>query len=222
MKCYQLHSWDISPQQAVKIQRDLASRVVTCDDFHPIRFIAGADIAIDTKRNIGIAGIIVYEFSSLVERERVSASVKLTMPYIPGLLAFREAPALIAAFEKISTTPDLILFDGQGLAHPRRLGIASHMGLLLDCPTIGCAKSRLIGVHDEPGQEVGSTSPLRDKGEIIGTVIRTRKKVKPIYVSVGHKISLNSAQKVVMQCLDGFRIPKPTREADRYVARLKK
>jgi deoxyribonuclease V len=148
--------------------------------------------------------------------------MKLTFPYLPGLLAFREAPVLLAALALLATEPDLLLFDGQGIAHGRRMGIATHMGILLNKPTIGCAKSRLVGTFEEPGTDRGSYKPLVHAGETVGAVVRTRRGVKPIFVSPGTGISLRTAIQIVVQCLDGYRIPKPTREADHYVGIMKR
>jgi deoxyribonuclease V len=147
---------------------------------------------------------------------------RLRFPYVPGLLSFRESPVLLAAFARLRTEPDLILIDGQGRAHPRRFGIACHIGILFDKPTIGCAKSRLVGEHQEPGNKAGSTTPLMLEGERIGVVLRTRDDVRPIYVTTGHRVSLDAAVGLVKQCMDGFRIPKPTREADHYVRDLRR
>jgi len=166
--------------------------------------------------------VIVYQFPQLREVERRMARRTLRFPYVPGLLSFRESPVLLAAIEQLRTEPDLILVDGHGIAHPRRFGIACHLGLLLDRPTIGCAKSILVGEAAEPGVRAGSTAPLVDKGEIVGTVLRTRDRVKPIYVTTGHRVSLESAVRIARQCLDGFRIPKPTREADHFVRDLRR
>ena len=147
---------------------------------------------------------------------------KLRFPYVPGLLSFRESPVLIAAFARLRTEPDVILIDGHGRAHPRLFGIACHIGVLFDKPTIGCAKSLLVGEHDEPGQIGGATVPLVLRGEQVGTVLRTRDGVKPIYVSTGHRVSLASAVEIARNCCDGFRIPKPTREADHFVRDLRR
>jgi len=219
MRFLDLHPWEVSPSEAVRIQRDLAALVSREDRLGPLRTIAGADISFD--RTHGHAGVIVYRFPELSEVERSSASAPLQFPYLPGLLAFREGPVLLQAFARLTIQPDLILFDGQGIAHPRRLGIASHLGLLLETPTIGCAKSRLLGHCDELGKERGSFSPLIDKGEVVGAVLRTRKGVRPIFVSPGHRVSIETAVKITMGCVDKFRIPKPTREADRFVKNLK-
>jgi deoxyribonuclease V len=236
MKIRQLHRWDLGPREAMALQDRLGVMVKRRRDFGKIRTVAGADIAVDDERRVGIAAVIVFTYPHLEEVERKTARVKLSYPYIPGLLSFREAPVLLKAFGRLSTVPDVILFDAQGIAHPRGLGLASHMGLILDRPSIGCAKSRLVGWHDEPGQDVGDWAPLRmvrrsplakrggraASDKVIGAVLRTRKKVKPIYVSIGHRIDLESSIKVVLSCLDRTRIPKPTREADHLVGRLKR
>jgi len=184
--------------------------------------VAGADCAFDLERGVAYAGVIVYSFPEMAEVERVSAAQPLRFPYVPGLLTFREAPALLAALERVQHEPDVIFVDGHGLAHPRRFGIASHLGLLLEKPTVGCAKSRLIGTHAEPATQAGKWAPLRDEGETIGAVLRTRTGVNPIYVSTGHCVSLRRALALVRAVCDGFRIPKPTREADRFVGEVKR
>jgi len=223
MRHRQLHPWDVSPKQAVEIQRRLREQVCTTADFQAeaVQTVAGADIALDVDANVGYAGVIVYRLPGLDPIERVHASVPLRFPYVPGLLAFREAPVLLAAFEKLKTQPDVLIFDGHGLAHPRRFGIASHMGVLLDHPSIGCAKSRLCGQYVEPGAQSGQWTPLMDGEHRIGAVLRTRDHVKPVFVSVGHRIDLPTAVAVVLRCLDGYRIPKPTRQADQFVGQLK-
>lgn len=182
--------------------------------------MAGADMAIDGE--LGYAGIIIYRFPDMVEIERQYAVLKIEFPYVPGLLAFREAPILLKAFEKVRTDPDIIMFDGQGIAHPRGLGIASHMGLFLGRPTIGCAKSRLVGEYREPGHNAGDWSPLELDKRVVGAVLRTRKNVKPVFISPGHLIDLPSSIEIALACLDRTRIPKPTREADHFVDELKR
>lgn len=222
MKIQKLHPWNLSPKQAVEIQRDLAQRVVVRDGPKNVQTVAGCDLGFTRDGSGAVACLVTYRYPSLEEVERVYVQASVTYPYIPGLLSFREGPVLEKLFVKIRCMPDVILFDGQGIAHPRRLGIASHMGLLLDVPTIGCAKSRLCGVHDEPGQNVGDWAKLQDQktGEVIGAVLRTREGVKPIFVSPGHMISLANAIAVTLGCLDRTRIPKPTREADKLVRQL--
>jgi deoxyribonuclease V len=221
MKITSLHEWEVSPREAMQIQRELQGRLTLRDAVGPIRMVAGADVALDKQEPGGCAGVIVYSFPDLREIERQSARAKVSFPYVPGLLAFREAPVLLAAFEKLHADPDLIMFDAQGLAHQRRFGLACHLGLALDKPAIGCAKSRLVGEFEEPGNEVGDYSPLYDGGEVVGAVLRTRRNVHPIFVSQGHKVSLATCLQVVLKCLDGYRIPKPTREADHFVAMVK-
>ena len=216
------HRWDLTPKQAIALQRELSRRVVRNDDFRKIRCVAGADISLDKETNTGYAGVIVYSFPSLEEIERRWASGPLRFPYVPGLLSFREGPLLLKALAKLRTEPDLLLFDAQGIAHPRRFGLASHLGLVLDKPAIGVAKSRLCGTHSEPAKRAGAWTKLRDRHETIGAVLRTRTNVKPVFISTGHRISLETAVELALACSDGTRIPRPTREADRWVAQLKK
>ena len=215
------HSWTLTPAEAIKLQKKLADQLILKDDFREIRQIAGADLALSSSKEEGVAGVIVYEYPSLQEIERVYAIGPLSFPYIPGLLSFREGPILLKAFEKLENKPDLILFDGQGIAHPRGLGIASHLGLILDIPSIGCAKSILCGRVEEPGPNRGDYSPLTFRGKIVGVALRTKEKVKPMFISPGHRISLKTSIKIVLECGSGYRLPKPTREADRYVGELK-
>ena len=201
----------------MRLQERLRERVVLEDRFRRIRFVAGADLAFDPETDLAFAGVIVYRFPELEEVERRTARRKLRFPYVPGLLSFRESPVLLAAFARLRTEPDLILIDGHGRAHPRLFGIACHLGVLFDKPAIGCAKSVLVGDHEEPGAGVGSTRPLCFQGRRVGMALRTRENVKPIFVTQGHRVSLRTAVRLVRQCLDGFRIPKPTREADHFV-----
>jgi len=206
----------------MRLQESLRERVELEDRFGDIRYVAGADLAFDPATEVAFAGVIVYRFPNLEEVERRMARRKLRFPYVPGLLSFRECPILLAAFARLKTEPDLVLIDGHGRAHPRRFGIACHIGILFDKPTIGCAKSRLVGEHQDPDRRAGSTSPLMLEGERLGVVLRTRDNVRPIYVTTGHRVSLDSAVGLVKQCVDGFRIPKPTREADHYVRDLRR
>jgi deoxyribonuclease V len=222
VKYRNLHPWKVSPKEAVQIQRELRSSLLIENDFSDVHLIAGADIALDKRTSKGYAGVIIYTFPELDEVERRHAMVDLTFPYIPGLLGFREAPALLKAFAAVRHVPDIVIFDGQGIAHPRRMGIATHMGIVLDKPSIGCAKSRLIGTFEEPGPRAGHHTPLSDAGEVIGAVLRTRDNVKPVFISPGYKVDVATSVEIMMQCADGFRIPKPTREADRFVAEVKR
>jgi deoxyribonuclease V len=214
--------WNLTPREAMRLQESLREGVELQDRFGEIRLVAGADVAFDPETEVAFAGVVVYRFPGLEEVERRMARRRLRFPYVPGLLSFRECPVLLAAFARLRTEPDLILIDGHGRAHPRRFGIACHMGILFDKPTIGCAKSRLVGEHNEPDRKAGSTTPLMLEGERLGVVLRTRDDVRPIYVTTGHRVSLDSAVQLVKQCVDGFRIPKPTREADRYVRDLRR
>lgn len=213
--------WNLTPRAAMRFQERWRQRVVLTDQLESIRLVAGADLAFDPATNLAFAGVIVYRFPQLEEVERQMAQRPLRFPYVPGLLSFRESPVLLAAFARLRTEPDLLLIDGHGRAHPRLFGIACHLGVLLDKPTIGCAKSLLVGEYEEPGMKAGAASPLIFQGEPVGTVLRTRDHVKPIFVTQGNRVSLPTAVRLVRQCLDGFRIPKPTRQADRFVRELR-
>ncbi|MGA2916013.1 MAG: deoxyribonuclease V [Sedimentisphaerales bacterium] len=221
MKTKNLHSWNIIPKQAVELQKSLAGRLQVRPFTKKLKTIGGLDCAFtDDKKNI-IACVIVMSAKTFEIIETSYTVQPVNFPYIPGLLSFREAPACLAAIEKLKTTPDCFIVDGQGIAHPRRLGIASHLGLFLDVPTMGCAKSRLIGDFTPPSFRKGSTSLLLDKGEIIGSVVRTRNNVKPVFVSVGNKCRLVDAIRIVLDCCVKYRLPEPSRLAHQIVTRLK-
>lgn len=225
MKINELHPWNLKPSEAIALQKELRGKIVLENSFRPedVHLVAGCDMAIDTKRNEGYAGVIVYQWPELIIVEQQSAVVPLALPYIPGLLSFREIPVLTAAIEKLKSEPDLFFFDGHGIAHPRGMGIASHLGLVLDKPTIGCAKSKLYGIYEEPELERESQSPLYSEDKrVIGTVLRTKQSCRPVFISPGHKIDLATSLVFVLHCLDGFRIPKPTREADAYAGALRR
>lgn len=222
MKYLNLNRWNVTPREAIEIQTHLRERLELIDRLPAIRRVAGADLAFDLARNTAIAGVVVYRFPQMEEIERVWGETKIRFPYIPGLLSFREAPPLLNVFARVKNAPDLIFCDGHGYAHPRRFGITSHLGVLLDTPTIGCAKSILIGTHGHLPALPGEWTPLEDRGEIVGAVLRTRSGVKPIYVTQGHRVSLERALKFVSSVLDGFRIPRPTRDADHFVAAAKR
>lgn len=213
MKAERLHHWLVSPNEALDIQRRLASQVATAGEVVSPRFVAGVDISVSKAREMATAAVVVLSYPELKVVEIKIASGRLDFPYIPGLLSFRESPLILAAAEKLAVTPDLILVDGQGVAHPRRMGLASHLGLLLNTPAIGCAKSRLCGQHEEPGSEPGSYAELSDGGEIIGAVLRTRPGIKPIFISAGHRIDLRNAVYFALACCRGYRLPEPTRLA---------
>lgn len=217
------HSWNLTPQEAVALQQELRFRVRLSADFSVewIKTIAGADCAFDSFDHYGYAGVVVFSYPQLEFVERAGRRGRIEFPYVPGLLSFREAPLLLAAIDKLKHLPDLLIIDGHGLAHPRRFGIACHLGLLLDRPTIGCAKSRLVGDHRPPPAKPGGSVPLTEGDEIIGRVLRTKRNCKPVFVSIGHRIDLDLATRIIMSCVDKYRIPKPTRDADRFVADLK-
>ena len=214
--------WKLTPREAIRLQARLRDRVILKDCFKQIRYVAGADIAFDPATEVAFAGVIVYRYPSLEEVERRMARRRLQFPYVPGLLSFREIPILLAAFRRLRTEPDVLLIDGHGRAHPRLFGLACHVGVLFDKPAIGCAKSLLVGEAGEAGARAGSIAPLEYHGERVGTVLRTRDDTRPIFVTQGHRISLATAVKVVRRCCDGYRIPRPTREADHYVRDLRR
>ena len=209
----------LSNAEARALQEALAGRVIQQGLSKPVTTVAGVDVAMD--KNTAWAAVAVLDFPGLKLREWAGAVRPLTFPYVPGLLTFREGPVILGAVAKLNTMPDLFIFDGQGRAHPRRLGIASHMGLLLDKPSIGCAKSRLCGFYEEPGPERGSYAVLEDHGEIIGAVVRTRSGVKPVFVSVGHRIDLQASIEFVLACCKKYRLPETTRWAHRLAGEAK-
>ena len=221
MRVCNLHAWDVTPAEAISIQKRLAASVSLEDVPAAASLVAGVDVAFDKAGRRAFAAAVVFRLDDLVEIERRSVTAPLAFPYVPGLLTFREGPAVIAALEAVESEPDVIIFDGQGRAHPRRMGLATHMGLLVERPTIGCAKSVLIGEFDEPGTEAGNASRMVHKGDFVGVALRTRTNVRPVYVSQGHMISLERAVRIVLACCDGLRIPKPTREAHRAVSAWK-
>lgn len=208
------HRWDVSPDEAVAIQKRLRGELAQGEPIRldQIHTVAGVDAS---YREIGRAAIAVFSFPDLALLEEVTAMREAPFPYIPGLLAFREGPVALAAYERLTIQPDLLIFDAHGYAHPRRMGLASHLGVYLDRPSIGCAKSRLTGKYEEPGPEPGAWSPLVSRGEEIGRVVRTKARTKPIFVSIGYRITLPLAVEVVLRCVRGYRLPEPTRIADR-------
>jgi deoxyribonuclease V len=218
-----LHAWTVNPKEAIALQRRLAKEVLLQGGTDAVRIVAGADVATYRDSSKGYAGVVVMTFPELTVVEEKGAEVELSFPYIPGLLAFREVPVLLEAFAKIENEPDLILVDGQGIAHPRKLGIASHLGLILNKPTIGCAKSRLYGRHENPAPRKGSFSNLYDEaGGLIGAVVRTKDRTAPIYVSIGHRMDLPTAIRYTLECSKGYRVPEPTRRAHLYVGGLRR
>ncbi|AFZ37066.1 Endonuclease V [Stanieria cyanosphaera PCC 7437] len=211
-------AWVKTVEEAKKIQEELRFKVIQEDRLSEVNYVAGVDVGFKNNYTITQAAVAVLNYPELTLVEQALATIPTTFPYIPGFLSFREIPAIIEALKQLTITPDLILCDGQGIAHPRRLGIASHLGVLIDVPTIGVAKSILIGKHQEVPPEKGSWTPLIDRGETIGVVLRSRFNVKPIYISIGHKISLNTAINYVMGCLTKYRLPETTRWADRLAS----
>jgi len=213
MQVESLHSWQVTPTQALDIQLRLAAQVSRNNEVTTPHFIAGVDISVNRAQGIATGAVVVLRYPELRLVETKIASGKLDFPYVPGLLSFREAPLTLATCQRLTCAPDLVLVDGQGIAHPRRMGLASHLGLFLNTPTIGCAKSLLCGQHEEPGVEPGSYAEVVDKSETIGVALRTKLGVKPIYVSIGHKVDLQAAIYWALECCRGYRLPEPLRLA---------
>jgi deoxyribonuclease V len=223
VRARRLHAWDLTPKEAIALQARLRDRVERADRIGAVRRIAGVDVGFEQEGRITRAAVAVLDYPGLALADQAVARVATTFPYVPGLLSFREIPAVLAAFERVRASPDLILYDGQGIAHPRRFGIASHLGLVLDCPTIGVAKTRLIGAHRAPPDRRGAWTPLVDAAEnggteIIGAVLRTRKGVKPLFVSIGHRVSLETAVAWTLACATRYRLPETTRWAHRLAS----
>ena len=215
MKITPLHDWDLSPQAAVELQKQFAYEVIEEDKFdEPVKTVAGIDLGYDLNTNKSRAVVVVLKFPELELVESAEAVMPIQFPYVPGLLSFRETPVAVRALEKLAAAPDLILCDGQGIAHPRRFGVACHIGLITGVPSVGVAKSLLVGKYDDLGEKRGSSSPLIYRGAQVGVVLRTRDKVQPLYVSVGHKISLETAVDYVLRCTPKYRLPETTRLAD--------
>lgn len=201
-----------------KVTGDWSKKVIAQDQFEEINYVAGVDLGFKDNYCITKGAIAVLKFPSLELVESAVIEIPTTFPYIPGYLSFREIPAILEVLKKVKTAPDLIICDGQGYAHPRRFGLACHLGVILDLPTIGVAKKRLIGTHAELDNQKGSWQYLTDQGENIGAVVRSRTNVKPLYVSIGHKICLETAIDFVMQCVTKYRLPETTRYADKLAS----
>jgi deoxyribonuclease V len=214
------HSWDMSVQDARRLQVKLAPHVIRENRLGSVKTVAGIDVGIKDDR--ACAAIVVFNFPGLDVVAQSLATRRITFPYIPGLLSFREGPVILDCLDRLDCKPDLLIFDGQGIAHPCRLGIASHIGLLSDFPSIGCAKSRLCGQYQEPGVERGSHVPLIDHGETIGAILRTRTGVKPVFVSTGHRVDLKTSIEYVLRCCKRYRLPETTRKAHRLAEEFKK
>jgi len=213
VKIEELHSWQVSIAQALDIQQRLAALVSKNSEVITPRFIAGVDISGQKGQGVATGAVVVLSYPELRVGETKVAQRRLDFPYVPGLLSFRESPLTLAACEMLTVTPALILIDGQGIAHPRRMGLASHLGLFLNTPTIGCAKSLLCGSHKMPGVEPGNYAEIIDRDEVIGAALRTKHGMNPVYVSIGHKVDLQTAIYWVLECCRGYRIPEPTRLA---------
>lgn len=222
MNIAELHSWNLTPTEAVALQRQLASCIDGKTSFDGCELIAGADVSYNRFSPIVYAAVVVLRTGDWTIVEKAHAVGRSSFPYVPGLLSFREGPIVLEAFSKLKCRPDAVMFDGQGLAHPRRFGLACHVGLWLGLPSLGCAKSRLTGVHREPGLRRGCQTALRDGAEIIGSVVRTKANVKPLYVSMGHRLDLPSAVRLVLRCCRGYRLPEPTRQAHLDVNELRR
>lgn len=212
------HPWDVSIAEAKRIQTELAKRVILSDSFRKPRYVAGVDVGFESNGNITRAAVVVLNYPDLQLVDQGLARAKTVFPYVPGYLSFRELPAVLQALDKLRIIPDMFLCDGQGIAHPRRFGIACHLGVLTDIPSIGVAKSRLIGTYAEPALEKGARSVLFDKDERIGIVLRTRNNIKPLFISPGHRISIDSAVEWVLNCTPRYRLPETTRKAHRLAS----
>ncbi len=222
MNIIKLHDWELDTSQAKQVQIDLAGKVIKAPLSQNIYTIAGVDVSVSRfSRDKGRAAIVVISYPELKIIDLVIKEGRLDFPYIPGLLSFREMPIVLSAFEQLAIKPELVIVDGQGIAHPRRLGLACHMGLFLDIPTIGCAKTRLVGKYDAVGNEAGDYADLILNGEVVGAVLRTKRKVKPLFISPGHKIGIRKAVEIVLSCCRGYKIPEPTRRAHITVNQLR-
>jgi deoxyribonuclease V len=222
MQIPQLHPWNVSLAEATELQKEFAARVDVREPLTRWELVAGADVSHERFSNTIYGGVVVIRTSDGAIVETQHAVHEATFPYIPGFLSFREAPALLLAFAKLQTTPDVVMIDGQGIAHPRRMGIATHVGLWLNLPCLGCAKSRLFGRYQEPGRQAGSLAPLKDGEEVIGSVVRTKNGVKPVFVSAGQRIDLPSAVRVVLSTCRGYRLPEPSRQAHLHVNEVRR
>jgi deoxyribonuclease V len=222
MRVRTLHSWDLDTAEAAALQTRLRPLLREGGTPRTLRTVAGADVSYDRRSPTLHAAVVVLDARTFEVVEIARAGGRARFPYLPGFLSFREVPPLLDAFSKLSRRPDLLVCDGQGLAHPRRFGLACHLGLIVDIPTFGCAKTRLVGEHREPGPRRGQRARLVDRGETIGTVLRTRERVKPVYVSVGHRINLDAARRLTLRLCRGFRLPEPVRRAHAESNRMRR
>jgi deoxyribonuclease V len=220
MRARSLHPWNVNSREAIRIQERLRAHISLINSARNVSSVAGADVSYSKRDEGGIAAVVVLSYPGLDLLDKVFARGKVSFPYIPGLLSFREAPLLIEVFQKLQHIPDVALFDGQGIAHPRSFGLACHMGLLLDLPSIGCAKEKLVGDFGEVGLQRGSIIPLRREVKTIGAVVRTKRGVKPVFVSPGHHIDLETSIQLVLGTCCGFRLPEPLRRAHLMVKNI--
>jgi len=219
MQVHHLHDWDVTPTDAIAIQKDFADHLITEPlAIESIQHVAGVDVSV--KNGISQAAVVILTFPELQVVEVQTAAMPTPFPYVPGLLTFREGPALAMAFAQVQQTPDALIFDGMGRIHPRRMGIAAHFGLWLDLPTIGCGKTHFIGDYAEPEAEKGAFSPLHHKGEQLGVVLRTRTNVKPVYISPGHRSDIDSARDLALRCTPKYRLPEPIRQAHNAAGKI--
>ncbi|MBI4482786.1 MAG: deoxyribonuclease V [Acidobacteria bacterium] len=222
MEYRELHAWDLTYQQARELQTELRKKLIFRAPERDFQIVAGADVAYDKPTQRVFAAIVTVDLGIMKVLEEACAFARGKFPYIPGLLTFREAPTLLEAWKRLSVRPEVLICDGQGYAHPRRFGLACHVGMLVDLPTIGCAKTRLIGEYESPRLRRGEFSPLREGGEQIGAVLRTQDRVKPLFISQGYKISLDQALEVVLRAARRYRLPEPVRLAHQRVSRMKR
>src|SRR4051794_10197845 len=222
MRIRRLHSWDVNTAEARALQAELAERVDRATPIGSWQTVAAADVSYNKFDKWLYAAVVVVRAGTFEVVERAGVVAEARFPYVPGLLSFPEAPAVLEAFAKLERRPDVVLCDGQGLAHPRRMGLACHVGIWLDLPTVGCAKSRLVGEYEEPGPERGARAPLLDGGEVVGAVLRTRSRVRPLFVSVGHRCDLESAVAVVLDTTVRYRVPVPARLAHERVNEMRR
>ncbi|QYK63482.1 MULTISPECIES: deoxyribonuclease V [Paenibacillus] len=214
------HNWELTETEAIKLQQELSKKVTKEDQLPEIHYVAGVDVAYSEQSDLLVAAIVILEANSLNIVESVVVEDSVQFPYISGLFSFRELPSIVKAFKQIKTFPQLVVCDGQGIAHPRRFGLASHLGVIFDIPTIGCGKTKLLGDFQEPSQERGACSLLVDREEIIGSVLRTQENIKPLFVSVGHRISLDTACNWILKLSPRYRLPETTRQADQLVKKV--
>jgi deoxyribonuclease V len=220
---HSLHAWNVTCKEAIDIQQELRQRLIIHDKDFPtkIKTVASADISYSKQDDLFYAAVILMDYSSMEIIEERTVVERAPFPYVPGLLSFREGPALVKTFEKLQHIPDVVIFDGQGIAHPRGVGLASHMGLFLDIPTIGCAKTRLVGRYGEVGKEVGDYADLTLDGRIVGAVLRTKKKIKPVFISPGYRIGIRKSADIVLDCCRGYKLPEPIRRAHLVVNQIR-